>query len=596
MTDSKTDYSDLDLPEDPEFDMDDIDKPLGRSFADALSDEAYDVADETDLLADLGDDLDAETSEFDAIEDALGVSDGSDGSSATETGSFADGLLAELEAEVAAGAREVGETSSSDFDYEPPEASDLEPSDPPPLAAEIDADADETLATEDDLEFGADAPPAPEESDFETPNDLPEDLPDDPPMDAAASGLGFDYDFGDAAAGDRPVPRISIHAYCQRPATQTLLQASGRDRRMSNASLEVLTGGVAAAVERYTVETTPNLIIVECTSDAQTVLAELDMLAEHCDEGVKVIVIGLANDIRLYRELMRRGVSEYLVPPLEPVQLIRAISSLFVDPDQPFFGRTIAVCGVKGGGGASTLAHNFAWAVSERLQQNATLIDLDLNFGTTGLDFNEEGAQSVADALLSPERFDEAVLDRLITKATERLSLFTAPATLDRTYDFDPDVYSAVLEQVRKSVPFVVMDMPHIWSDWFKGTIVSADDIIIVAGPDLASLRNGKNLIDFLKAARPNDNAPHLVLNMVGMPKRPEIPVKDFAQAIDTEPSLVMPFDPQLFGTAANNGQMIADVSVDSKCTQGIDYLASTITGREMQAEQSSLLSKLFKR
>ncbi len=405
-----------------------------------------------------------------------------------------------------------------------------------------------------------------------------------------------DFALTHAEGGDRVIPRITIHAFCQTQMCQQMLNKSMQDRRMVNVTADIVEGGVVAAINYYQEHDLPHMIVVESTAKSAKLLAELDELAQLCDETVKVVVIGAANDIRLYRELMARGVSEYIVPPLETVQLIRAISSQFADPEQPFVGKTLAVTGVKGGVGSSTIAHNLAWAISERLKQATTLIDLDLNFGTTGLDFNSESNQTIADALMAPDRFDDAVMNRLLTQATDNLSLFTAPASLDRTYDVDEETYSTVLNKVRETVPFVVLDLPHIWTDWFKGTVVSADEIVVVVQPDLASLRNGKNLIDFLKAARPNDSKPRLVINQVGVPKRPEIPVKDFAQAMDLEPDLVLPFDPQLFGTAANNGQMIADVAEDSKCSQGIDYLASLVTGREIKVERGSLLNKLFKR
>jgi pilus assembly protein CpaE len=390
------------------------------------------------------------------------------------------------------------------------------------------------------------------------------------------------------------IPRIAVHAFCSRTASLGLMRTVMGDRRMKNVTMDIFEGGVPAAIQYYVNETTPNLLIIEGSGDPRKLLAELDSLAEYCDEGIKVVVLGHTNDIRLYRELMRRGVSEYLVAPVDPVQMIRAIGNLFADPEAPFTGKTLAVTGVKGGVGASSIAHNLAWALSERCKVNATLVDLDLNFGTTGLDFNQDTAATIADALMSPDRFDEAVMGRLITKATDRLSLFTAPATLDRTYNLDPETYVRVLEQVRSSVPFVVLDMPHIWSDWFKSTIISADELVVVAGPDLASLRNGKNLMDFLKAARPNDNPPKLVLNMVGLPKRPEIPAKDFGQAIGVDPSMILPFDAQLFGTAANNGQMIFDVAPESKVAQGIDQLAAQLTGREIQTAKPSVLKKLL--
>jgi len=494
-------------------------------------------------------------------------------------------------------------------------------SDPAPVAQEAEFDM-----TAFDDEFGEDMLTGSAEADPEdmppppppmAANDVPEmpawlqpkpatpPVEDLPPMtayeaepvsdDAAGQGLGFDYSFGvTQTAGDRPIPRITIHAFCTRTSTLGMLRSIAQDRRMKNVTMEVLEGGVAAATQYYVNETTPNLLIIEGSGDPRQLLAELDSLAEYCDENIKVVVVGQTNDIRLYRELMRRGVSEYLVAPIEPVQMIRAIAGLFTDPEAPFAGKTLAVTGVKGGVGASSVAHNLAWALTERCKVNATLVDLDLNFGTTGLDFNQDTAATIADALMSPDRFDDAIMGRLITKATDRLSLFTAPATLDRTYNLDPETYTRVLEQVRGSVPFMVLDLPHIWTDWFKSTVISADELIVVAGPDLASLRNGKNLIDFLKAARPNDNPPKLVLNMVGLPKRPEIPPKDFGQAIGLEPTLVLPFDAQLFGTAANNGQMIFDVAPESKVAQGLDQLAAQLTGREIQTAKPSMLKKLL--
>ncbi len=488
--------------------------------------------------------------------------------------------------------------------------------------AAVEPDFD--MASFDD-DFGDEAPPPPAMSRVDyadpapppvhnTPDEVPawlqpkpaqppaEDLPpmtayDAEPVadDAAGQGLGFDYAFAAAHdGGDRAIPRIAIHAFCTRTSTLGTMRTITDDRRMKNVAMDVFEGGVAAATQYYVNETTPNLLIIEGAGDPRQLLSDLDSLAEYCDENIKVVVVGQTNDIRLYRELMRRGVSEYLVAPLDPVQVIRAIAALFADPEAPFTGKTLAVTGVKGGVGASTIAHNLAWALTERCKVNATLVDLDLNFGTTGLDFNQDTTATIADALMSPDRFDDAVMGRLITKATDRLSLFTAPATLDRTYNLDPETYTRVLEQVRGSVPFMVLDLPHIWTDWFKSTVISADELIVVASPDLASLRNGKNLIDFLKAARPNDNPPKLVLNMVGLPKRPEIPPKDFGQAIGLDPTLVLPFDAQLFGTAANNGQMVFDVAPESKVSQALDQLAATLTGKEVQIAKPSMLKKLL--
>ena len=404
------------------------------------------------------------------------------------------------------------------------------------------------------------------------------------------------FDVPSAPGGDRVIPAIAINAFCEHGETQALLETAARDRRMSRTVTDFRSGGLDAAIEFLAENPTPNLLIVESTLPSGEMIAKIDELAEHCDEGVQVLVIGATNDIALYRQLMARGVSEYLVPPVKPLGLIRSISNLFVNDDEPFIGKSISVVGAKGGVGASTIAHNLAWSITENIGLAAAMVDLDLCFGTTALDFNAESAQSVAEALMAPERTDEAVIERLLHKVTDRLSLFTAPSTVGQVLDIPADSYATVIESVRRTMPHVVLDLPHAWSHWVQETLIGSDEVILVCQPDLASLRNGKNLIDQIKSQRPNDVPPRLVLNMAGVPNRPEIPVKDFAAAIGIEPEVILPFEPKLFGTAANNGQMIAETDPTSKSSLAIDHLASLMTGRTVQVPEKSFFQRLLKK
>ncbi len=394
--------------------------------------------------------------------------------------------------------------------------------------------------------------------------------------------------------GYRAIPAIAAMAFCESERTVSLMEAVASDRRMSQAILQTQQGGLDAAIAYLQENQTPNLLILESSAPNATMIAQIDELASHCDEGVQVMVIGNTNDIGLYRQLMSRGVSEYLVPPVAPVQIVRSISQLFADPDAPFVGKSISVIGAKGGVGASTLAHNLAWALSESAGVNTALIDLDLSFGTTALDFNHENQQTIADALLAPERVDDVVVSKLLAKVTDRLSLFTAPATVSQIMDIPASSYTSIIDTVRRVMPYVVLDMPHAWNEWTYATLLGSDEVILVCQPDLASLRNGKNIIDELKAQRPNDAPPKLVVNMMGVPKRPEIPAKDFAAAIDVEPSIVLPFDPQLFGTASNNGQMISETDASAEASMAVDQLAGALTGRAVVQQQKSLLKKLL--
>jgi pilus assembly protein CpaE len=393
-----------------------------------------------------------------------------------------------------------------------------------------------------------------------------------------------------------PAPRVSVQAFCDTVETAATVQAAGEDRRLGKAHLKVQMGGMAAAIEAYRSAPTPNVIILE-TDARSDILAGLDQLATVCDPGTRVVVIGRVNDVTLYRELVRRGVSDYVLTPVAPLDVVRSICSLFSAPEAKAVGRIVAIVGAKGGVGASTIAHNVAWAIAKDLAMDSVVADLDLAFGTAGLDYNQDPPQGIADAVFSPDRIDTAFMDRLLSKCTDHLSLLAAPATLERVYDFGAEAFDAVFDTLRATMPCIVLDVPHQWSGWTKRALISADDILIVAAPDLASLRNTKNIFDLLKAARPNDRMPLYCLNQVGVPKRPEINAGEFAKAIETQPIATIPFEPQIFGAAANNGQMIAEISANHKTTEMFLQMAQRLTGRsETKKSKGSFLSPLIEK
>jgi pilus assembly protein CpaE len=273
-------------------------------------------------------------------------------------------------------------------------------------------------------------------------------------------------------------------------------------------------------------------------------------------------------------------VSEYLVAPVSPTQLIEAVADLcgVAGGGQP--GSVIAFIGAKGGAGSSTVCHNAAWAMSEILKCEVVVADLDLAFGTVGLDFNQETTQGIAEALQAPERLDEAALDRLLTRCSQHLSILAAPVALDRDYDISAGACRAILDALRQHAPFSAVDLPHAWAPWVKQVLLNADEIVITAAPDLANLRNARNFVDLLEPARPGGKPPRLVINMARRRKRPDLSVEEFTSALDLEPALIIEFDAETFGFAANNGQMIEEFSRKARAAQQFRELALALAQR----------------
>ncbi|MFZ0375878.1 MAG: CtpF protein, partial [Xanthobacteraceae bacterium] len=232
---------------------------------------------------------------------------------------------------------------------------------------------------------------------------------------------GEDSGLPDASGRDEhiaPAPRVSVQAFCENVDTAAAIQAAGDDRRLAKAHLRIQMGGLTAAVEAYQSSPTPNVIILESENRSDDILAGLDQLANYCDAGTRVVVIGRMNDVTLYRELVRRGVSDYLISPVDVLQIVRSICGLYSAPDAKPVGRIIAVVGAKGGVGASTVAHNVGFSIAHDLKLDAVVTDLDLAFGTAGLDFNQDPPQGIAEAVFSPDRVDTAFVDRLLAKCT----------------------------------------------------------------------------------------------------------------------------------------------------------------------------------
>jgi pilus assembly protein CpaE len=412
------------------------------------------------------------------------------------------------------------------------------------------------------------------------------------------SGDGSEPSAGMGLQAFRPIPRISIQAFCETDAVAKQIARANEDRRMAKTHAQVHMGGIERAVELFQTVSTPNLVLLETSAAPRDMLQSLAALSEVCDPSTKVVIIGHFNDVWLYRELIRNGVSEYMVAPIDLPDIVGVIGGLFVDPEAKPLGTSIAFIGAKGGVGASTIAHNIAWAISSLFKSEVVIADMDLPYGTANINFDQDPAQGIAEAVFSPERIDDVYLDRLLAQCAENLSLLAAPSTLDRVFDFRDDSFAHLIDVAQRSVPHVILDVPHSWNGWTRTTLARADEVVIIASPELANLRNTKNLLDTLKQLRPNDAPPRLVLNQVGVPKRPEIAPLDFCGPLGILPLATIPFEPALFGSAANNGRMLAETDAANPIVQTVNEMAHILTGRiTLKAKKkpglAAVLSKL---
>lgn len=377
-------------------------------------------------------------------------------------------------------------------------------------------------------------------------------------------------------AREQPAPAILIHFSWDRPDAAEFFQRVAADPRLSRAEIQIGRGGLDGAAVQCAAHQCPDLVVIETTLRGRTMLASLDRLMHAAGRDTRVIVLGGVNDVTLLRELAQRGVDEYLVWPVEPAEVAGAACAMFAGVDK---ARVIAVVGARGGIGASTLAHNLAWSIAERHRARTTLVDLDLPFGAAAFNFKIEPARSLGDVLDGADGVNDDALERVAIQRTERLTIVPAPATPRRSADIEAETAAALIASARRLSSFVVLDLPHLWEPWVKNALLGADEIILVSCPDIASLRNTDNIAKFIKNERKTD--PLVVLSMTGVAKRPEVPLKEFAEALGITPQCAFAFEPNIYGAASITGQMLGEIAPDSKAAAQVDQLASLLTGRE---------------
>lgn len=379
---------------------------------------------------------------------------------------------------------------------------------------------------------------------------------------------------------DRPLPAISIYASWDRPETEALLRELAADPRLARADFEIARGGLDAAASRAQTATI-DLFVLDTTLDGAAMLSSLDRLRAAAPSAC-IVILGAVNDIALLRDLAARGVSDYIVPPARAADVARSLCALFAAADG---AKTIAVIGARGGIGASTIARNVAWSIAERQQQRTTLVDLDLSFGSAATSFRQEPNLSVSDVIEAADA--EEALTKALTQPTPKLHLLSAPSKT-ATLEIDQNQFDNLISNVRRTASFVVLDLPHAWEPWVRTALRDADEVILVAGPDLASLRNADNILKLLRSERDKPSAPRIVVSMSGLPKRPEIPMKDFAEALRATPETTFMFEPELFASAEADGQMIYEAMPDAKAALQLDMLATLVTGHEPCARPPS--------
>lgn len=391
--------------------------------------------------------------------------------------------------------------------------------------------------------------------------------------------------------------KITVGAFVLNDTVKTSLEALQQDRLFLRSQVVTYDGGISAAISYLADHDTPNLLIVQSSAtDTDALYNELDQLASVCQPGVRVMLIGAVNDITLFKALIEQGVNQYFVNTVTTEEVRDAAQAAFAEEVVETKSRLISFMGLRGGVGSSVLAHNTAIELARQYDEDVIVVDLDLAYGTAALTYNIQPSQTILDALSQSTRLDEMLIERFMEKVDPNVRVLAAPGTLSSGVELDQSSLELTLNLVRQMASYVILDLPHAWVSWAQELLIDSDEVVLVGNPDLYNLRDGKNMIEFLSPNRSIETPTRLVFNKCGQYKGTELPNKEFKNAFQVDVDLNIPYEPDVFGPALTNGDLLSEVNKKAKSVEAVAQLARMVSAREVvkSAKKSSDDGGLF--
>jgi len=375
-----------------------------------------------------------------------------------------------------------------------------------------------------------------------------------------------------------PAGRAPLLAFVSDALTEKVLRECLTQLSLTNGM--VVRGGIAKATETLGAERSPDILIVDI-SGADLPISQVHALAEVCEPGVIVIAIGDRNEIGLYRDLLHAGVSDYIVKPLTPQLIARALNQRTgiraASPIHKKLGTMTALIGARGGVGTTTLAVNLAWYLANRQSRRVALVDLDLQNGDCALALNIKPTPGMREALINPMRIDSTLLERVMTPVGHRLFVLSSEEPLRDDVKVSAEAINTLVGALREQFHYVVFDVPRIPTTPYRQALDIADFRIIVGDQTLRSVRD---IVRLRGALGEGDGKQHndFVVNRYGEGGRHAVTLQEMRHVLGLQPKTVIPFLPTVLAAATNGARVAA--ARRGKFADAIAALVLELSGR----------------
>ncbi len=385
-----------------------------------------------------------------------------------------------------------------------------------------------------------------------------------------SSGSGF----------DGAIMHTEFMAFVGDETSNATIRAFAEQQGFPPASVQ--TGGPEMFAQMLEHTAAPKLVIIDVDGQENPATTAV-RLTGLCGNDCKLIAIGSANDVSLYRQMTAAGIADYLVKPLNLEALTQACTSVLRGTGKGTKEtKTVVVIGVRGGVGASTIAVNMGWLLAHNHKLHCALLDLDLQYGTSALALDLEPGRGLRDVLGSPQRVDSLMVASSIVAASEQFSVLSAEESIEDIVPIDSTAITALLREMRGNFDFVVVDLPRQMLATQKRLLATAHEILLVTELSLAGIRDTLRIKNALHSLGGSAHI-SLTVGRAGPAHPGQVDQTAFEKGAQVKIDFTIPEDPKAVAQAANTGKALGACAPDAAVTKALSALAGKLTGHDTE-------------
>ncbi len=349
---------------------------------------------------------------------------------------------------------------------------------------------------------------------------------------------------------------------------------------------QVAVGGVEQAVAALQQRSRSlEYLLIDTGKRTKDVLADIDRLAEHCEGEVRVVVVGSINDITFYRELKSRGVLEYFPRPvtatdIRPVLVQQTSKSRVADVEEKR-GTVISVMSAASGDGATTVALNLAYSLAEDYKQPTVLVDMDYQFGLISKSLDLDASFGIRELFDHPERgLDDMLISKMLISYKNKFNIIAAPNDLRLMPPVKPETIRELIQVLRSQFAFVIIDVPHLWTDWTAATLSYSDHTVMVAQLWLRSLTHASRLLAACQSVGVADQDMSVVINRSGAKFKEAITSQDFERICRHKITAHINNDIRAISQAENDAKTLMELDESNLLQQQFQQFSAMLCKR----------------